>query len=238
MADAIAKGKRPRTTPAGKPHADQDPFIRTTSRFWTWCRTNLRAVLLGMAGIAILVAGTVYYVTFEASVGERAAADLARLRSTAASPETLMSDLEAYVGRYEGTSSADEARIILARMYLDSGRAPEAIGVLDAVKDADDRPIGFAARSLLADAQEASGDVEAALATWERLGKNARFAFQRREARASVARLYVASGRIAEAAAIYKAIAEEAEEADDLAHAGVYRIRLGELNSRLDSGAP
>jgi len=229
MADAVAKGKRPQSRPETESRTDEDVFVRSTVKSWDWIHKNLRMVLLGLAGLALLVAGVVYYVNFQASVGERAAADLARLRSTAARPDDLIPDLEAYVARFDGTSSANEARIILARMYMDSGRPAEATAALEAVDEAPDRPIGFAARSLLAAAQEAKGDTAQALSTWKELGTDARFAFQRRQARASVARLYVATGRTEEAAAIYSAIAQEAEEDDDLAAAGVYRIRLGEI---------
>jgi len=237
MADAVAKGKRPRSTANPESHTDDDAFVRSTVKSWGWIQKNLRMVLLGASVLVLLVAGTVYYVNFQASVGERAAADLARLRSMAATPDDVIPDLEAYVARFDGTSSADEARITLARLYMDSGRPAEAIVVLEAVDDAPDRPSGFAARSLLAAAQEANGDTDLALSTWEGLVDDARFAFQRRAASASVARLYVAAGRTEEAAAIYSTIAEEAEEADDLAAAGVYRIRLGEIEPQGDTSS-
>lgn len=236
MADALAKGHDPQSTDA-EPRSRDDAFVRGIAQFWSWFRKNLRTVLVGLAGSAMIVAGILYYVNFRATVREQAAGDLARLRSSAATPDILISDLEIYVGRFAGTPAANEARIILARIYMDTGRATEAIGVLEAIGAAPDRPIGFAARSLLAAAQEATGDADKALATWATLGSRARFAFQRRQAQASVARLHAEGGRIDEASAIYAAIAEEAEETNDLAEAGVYRIRLGELAHQRGRGS-
>ena len=230
MADALAKGKKPEAGAAGS-QGGEDAFVRGAFRSWDWVQKNLRTVLLGAGGIVLIAAGILYYVNFQASVRNQAAGELAQLRLAAVSPETVIPDLESYIGRFDGTTSADEARVLLARVYLDAGQPAEAIRVAGAVSESANRPLGFASRSMLASAQEAAGDAGAALATWESLGREARFAFQRRQARAQAARLHVTAGRTAEAAAIYAAIAEEAEEDGDLSEAGVYRIRLGELSS-------
>jgi hypothetical protein len=121
--------------------------------------------------------------------------------------------------------------LILARVYLDSDRPAEAARVAAEVDAPADVPVGFGARRLLATAQEAAGDTEAALATLQSLASRARFGFQRRQVRASTARMLVDLGRATEAMAIYEALAEEAQE-EDPAEAGVYRIRLGELRNR------
>jgi predicted negative regulator of RcsB-dependent stress response len=235
MADALAKGKKPSSGESG-PTSREDAFVESTFRMWDWARKNLRALLLGTAGVAVIALGILYYVNFKATVREQAAADLARLRMSAAAPEVVIPDVETFVGRYEGTAAADEARVLLGRLYLESGRAADAVAALQSVTDAPGRPVGFAARSLLASALEASGDMDGAIATWETLGSRARFAFQRRDARASVARLRAERGELAEAIAIYEQIAEEAEDDGDPTSAAVYRIRLGELQGRLESG--
>ncbi|MFV1987283.1 MAG: tetratricopeptide repeat protein [Gemmatimonadota bacterium] len=229
MADALAKGKNPQTDPTDT-GGGEDAFVRSAFRFGDWVQKNLRSVLLGFAGLALIVLGVLYYVNFQTSVREQAAGELARLRLTAATPDALIVDIEAFVARFDGTTAADEGRVMLARLYMDTAQPAEAIRVLGGVAEAPDRPLGFAARSLLAAAQEANGDADAALVTWEALGRDARFPFQRRKAKAAAARIHAAAGRTAEAAAIYAAIAREAEEDNDRAEAGVYRIRLGELD--------
>ena len=227
MADALASGR----TPDGG-DGRQDAFVRSTFRLATWVNKNMRAVLVGAAGIAMVVVGIVYYTNFQASVREQAANELATLRMTATDPEILIADLEAYVDRFDGVAAANEGRLLLARTYLDTERSVEAARVASTITEAPDRPVGLAGRTLLAAAQEASGDAETALATWEALGETARFAFQRREARASAARILAALGRLEEAGTIFAAIAEEAA-GEDPVEAGVYRLRLGEIKAQL-----
>ena len=232
MADRIPRGKQPQSAQDG-----EDVFVRGTFQLASWSRQNLRTVLFVIGGVSILAIGTLYYVNFRASVQELAAADLASLRLAAADPETMISDLEAYVQRFTGSESADEARLILSRMYLDTDRALEAARVANEVETSRDKPVGFAAGILLAAAQEANEDSNAALATLQNLAQGARFPFQQRQARASAARILVTLERVEEAVAIYSLIAEEAEKAEDLAEAGVYRLRLGELKGQLRQAA-
>ncbi len=231
MADALASGK----TPDGG-DGRQDAFVRSTFRLATWVNKNMRGVLVGAAGIAMVVVGVVYYTNFQASVREQAASELATLRMTATDPEILIAELETYVERFDGIAAANEGRLLLARTYLDRGRSVDAARIASTISEAPDRPVGLAARTLLAAAQEASGDAETALTTWEALGGTARFAFQRREARASAARILASLGRLEEAETIFAAIAEEAA-AEDPVEAGVYRLRLGELKARRAVGS-
>jgi len=232
MADALAKGKKPEPTGS---RSGEDVFVESATRAWTWVNENLTTFILLIAGLALVVLGSLYYVNFRASVQEQAAAELAGLRMSGAAPEALIPELEAHVERFDGTKSADEARIVLGRMYLNGGQPGEAIRALEEVVAPANHPVGYAARSLRAAAHEATGDTEAALSTWQALGRSARFGFQRRHASAEAARILAENGRLQEAAAILSRIADEA--ADDPAEAGVYRIRLGEINGRIRAAA-
>lgn len=231
MADALAKGKKPEPT---GPKTGEDFFVDSAQRAWKWVNENLTTFILLVAGLALVVLGTLYYVNFRASVSEQAATELAGLRMSGAAPEAIIPELEAHVERFEGTESADEARIILGRLYLNSDQPAEAIRAVAGVGVPPDHPVGFAARSLRATAQEAAGAPDEALATWQSLAQNARFGFQRRQASAEAARIMADQGRLEEASAILTRIAEEA--AGNPAEAGVYRIRLGEINARIRAG--
>lgn len=226
MADALASG----SNPDGQ-GPRQDAFQRSTFRMAEWVNKNARAVLVGAAGIALIVIGVVYYANFQASVREQAATELAALRLAATAPDLLIRDLETYVERFAGVPAADEGRLLLARTYLEAGQPVDAERVATEVSSAPDEPVGLAARTLRAAAQEASGDAAAALATYQNLGETARFPFQRREALASAARILAALGRMEEAETIYAAIADEAAEEDPV-EAGVYRLRLGEVKAQ------
>ena len=137
MADALASGKRP----DGGGSKD-DAFVRSTFRLAEWVNNNVRVVLVGAAGIAILVIGIVYYVNFQTSVREQAASELATLRLGATGPEMLISELETYVQRYAGVAAADEGRLLLARTYLDNGQPVEAERVAIEISAAPDEPSG------------------------------------------------------------------------------------------------
>ncbi len=228
MADALAKGKKPEQT---GPKTGEDLFLQGTSRAWTWITRNLTTVVLLAAGIALVVLGSLYYVNFKASVREQAATELASIRMSGAAPEERIANLEAYIERFDGTAAADEARVMLGRMYLDADRPADALPVLEAVRAPTDHPTGYAARRLLATARESTGDTAGALDAWQSVSRDARFGFQRREAGAEAARILADQGRLDEAAAILERIVEEA--ADSPSEAGVYRIRLGEVNARL-----
>lgn len=232
MADALAKGKKPEPT---GPKTGEDAFVESATRAWSWIHKNLTTFVLLVAGLALVVLGGLYYVNFRASVQEQAATELAALRMSGAAPQAIIPELEAHVERFDGTESADEARIVLGRLYLNAGQPAEAIRTLDAVEAPANHPVGYAAHALRAGAEEASGSIDQALATWQALGRNARFGFQRRGASAEAARIMAENGRLEEAAAILSRIAEEAE--GDPAEAGVYRLRLGEVNARLRAGA-
>lgn len=232
MADALAKGKKPTSA---KPGSGDDAFVEGTFRLWSWIQNNIQTVIMGLVAIAIVVAGVLYYVNFQASVRNQALVELAALRMSAADPTTLTADLEAYVDRFDGTEAADEARLLLARQYLDSDQPQEAIRVASAVSVPGSEPVGFAARRLLAVAQQDAGDAETALDTYQSLANVARFPFQRRQVQAAAAQIMVDLGRLDEAVAVYSALAEEAE-AEDPVEAGVYRIRLGEVEGLQRNG--
>jgi predicted negative regulator of RcsB-dependent stress response len=228
MAERIAHGRKP-----DAPHSQEDAFVAGALRLWRWLQHNLRSAILITGGLAILVGGILYYRGYRATVRERAAAELSQLRGMAGGtePAALTSQLEGFIERFSGTVSEAEARLVLARLYIDGGRSQDAIRVLEGVGLPVDVPLGFGARTLLTIAYEQNGEPERALALFQELGSSARYPFQRRQASASAARILTDLGRMEEAVAIYARIAEEA--ADNPSEAGLYRIRLGELRGRL-----
>lgn len=227
MPERMAHGRKP-----DAPQSQEDVFVASTLRVWRWLQRNLRSAIVIAGALAVLVAGIVYYRGYRATVRDRAAAELSQIRAMAAGtePAALISQLEAFIERFGGTTSEAEARLVLARLFIDGGRSQDAIRVLEAVPLPVDVPLGYGARTLLAIAYEQNGEPERALQLFQDLGSSARYPFQRRQASASAARILTDLGRLEEAVAIYARIAEEAE---DPSEAGLYRIRLGELRGRL-----
>ncbi len=224
--------RKQRSTEQPDAGGQADAFVRTGFRLATLVKRNPTSVVVGIAALAMIIMGTVYYVNYRTSTREVAGMELASIRLGATSPEAMIQELEDYVERFGG-EFANEGRILLAHAYMDADRTVDAEQVARQVTAAPDEPLGFAARTLIATAQEASGDAELALATYQTLAEGARFPFQQREAQASAARILASLGRLEEAVSLYAAIAEEAEAADDPVEASVYRLRAGEIGGRL-----
>lgn len=221
------------------PSDHEDAFIRTLNRFIAWAQENTGMLILVTVLVVVAVAGALYWRSYQQNLEERASAELSTLqtrivqRAQQGAPALAVTDsLQAFLQRFDGTSSAREARILLARQQLGEGRPSEAVEAIRPVVDGTrpDTPTGYAARSILADAQSAAGDTAAAISTFDGMAQGARFSFQRREAAADRASLLAATGRLEEARDIYRRLAEEASgtEAGEL-----YAVRLGEVEARL-----
>jgi predicted negative regulator of RcsB-dependent stress response len=235
MPGAVA---RPGTGSSG-PSDHEDAFIRALNRFIAWAQENTGVLVLVTVLVVVAVGGALYWRSYQQNLEERASAELSTLQTRIAqqarqgAPALAVTDsLQAFLQRFDGTSSAREARILLARQQIGEGRPSQAVEAIRPVVDGTrpDTPTGFAARSLLADAQTAAGDTAAAISTLDGLAREARFSFQRRDAAADRASLLAATGRLEEARDIYRRLAEEASgtEAGEL-----YAVRLGELEARL-----
>lgn len=232
MADAFARGKRPR---GGRgPETTEDAFVEGALRFWGWVQDHLRTFVILLSVVALVVVGGWYWRGYRETVRERAAVELSQLRAAArADTEGVVPRLESFVARFDGTEAATEARLMLAREHLAGGRAEEALPILEAIDAPPDVPLGHAALRVRAAAYEQLGQPERALEVYRRLGQSARYPFQRRDARADAARILADTGGLAEAEQILVRLVEEAEAAESPSEAAEYRIRLGEVRGRL-----
>lgn len=213
------------------PDPREDAFLRFVNRVVAWTGENLRIVVGGVVAVGLLAVAAVWYVNYQSNLEQQAAGRLQSLRAQmAAGSETAgLQELQSFLDRFGGTESAGQARVMLGRRLLSADRPQEALeAVRPAAQKPADTPEGYAARSLLAKAQEAAGDVQAALGTLETLAENARFGFQRRQAAAERARILTEQGRLAEAEAIYQRLVEEASDADAQQ---LYAVRLGEVRA-------
>lgn len=232
MPGAMARPSKKRRSPSEDP---DDAFLRGVEQFVSWLEENRRSVILGTIAVALVVAGTVYYLNYRSSLEERASSEIQRIRGELAtgSASAATGRLQEFVTRFGGTEAGNEARILLARLQM-SNDDPEA--ALDAVRPVLERPadesLGYAAAMIAASAYEEQGQREGALQTLRELGAEARFPFQRREADAARARLLVESGRLEEAASIYERLAEQTEGAAE----ELYAVRLGEVRAMIRSG--
>lgn len=227
MARAMAPKKKERDPKT------EDVFVERLLEAGTWVQHNVRTVVAIVVVAGLVAAGTVYYLDYRESLTAQAAVELQQITGSLAGLETgeAAGRLQAYIERFDGTRSADEARLTLARMQLQFGQPAAALETLAAVTDGSvEAPLGYGAAVLRASAQEAEGRIGAALETLATVANRARHGFQRRAASAERARLLIQQGSLAEAEAIYAELVAETEEAAP-AEAADYRVRLGEVRA-------
>lgn len=222
------------------PAAGEDPFVQSMLRMWAWVEDNARAVIAGLVIVGLLVGGFLYWRGYQASVREQAASQLqdlqGRLLSGQVAPSAAESQMRTFIERYGGTEAADEARLLLARLYLRTNRPAEAVALLGQVEErSPETPIGYGAHNLLGKAHAAQGDHERALEVLGDIAEEARYPFQRTQARADRARILADMGRLGEAADIYASLVEEAR---DTQLRSLYAVRLGEIRARAETGGP
>ena len=204
-------------------------FLETAA---AWARVHTRVVISVVLAVGLLVGGVFYYRSYRQSLRAAAAIELNQLRGTL-TPADAIPRLTGFIARFEGTPSAVEGRLLLARLQLRTGQPQAAIQTLDPVlSEPTDRPTGYAVATLLAESYKEVGDPDKALAKLDEIIRKAYVPYQRHRALAERGRLLAELGRLEEASATYKRLAEEEGATDD-----IYRVRLGEIEALIASGA-
>lgn len=170
----------------------------------TWWAEN-RGMIIGVAVLAIaVIVGIRQWDNFQAGAALEASSRYEELINAVADNEIepatdIATDL---FDNYSGTVYADQARLAMARLYMDRGRDADAADVLKPLARGGDEPINLVARLRLARIllyQDKPQDV------LDMLGRDEDSAFAARfnEARGDA---HVALGNFGEAAAAYQAV--------------------------------
>lgn len=203
-------------------------FLETTA---AWARVHTRVVISVLVAIGLLVGGVFYYRSYRQSLRAAAAIELNQLRGTL-TPADAIPRLTGFIARFEGTPSAVEGRLLLARLQLRTREPRAAIQTLDPIlSEPTDRPTGYAVAILLAESYKEVGEPDRSLAKLDEIIRDAYVPYQRHRALAERGRLLAELGRLEEAAATYERLTEEEGATDDL-----YRVRLGEIEALIASG--
>jgi predicted negative regulator of RcsB-dependent stress response len=229
MASPSVASSRTRTT---APVGDDDVVMVRALQLSTWARKNAR-VVMGIAAVALLaVAAYLVYGYQKRQSEERASIAYARVEQTALSGNATLAqrDLQDFVRRFDGTIQADQARLLLAKVHLDAGKAREAVTVLEAVDEGPGSPVGAQAAMLLGAAQNQAGNRQAAIQSYLRVADAAELDYEKESALSEAAILRQEGGDFAGAAELYRRLRDMAEK--DSFERTLYEMRLAEAEGR------
>lgn len=212
--------------------SSEDLMMARAAEFGQWARANIRAIVIGAVVLGLLVAGLLAYRVSQAQRQERAAVEFMQLERSvnAQNPQLAAKDLERFVTKYDGTNTAEEARVTLAQMYMEQNLPAKAIATLKGAESkVDDSPVGPQAALLLGAAQLAAGNAKAAVETYLAVSKDAPLEFHRLEALENAAAVRAQTGDHRGAAELWQQLAESAEKGSP--QRALYEMRAAEAQA-------
>ncbi len=209
----------------------EDAFLAGILEFSDWAQRHRDLLMFSLIGLAVVVAGTLYYISDRRNTGNRAVGELERIQQTVqiGNSEAAKGELETYLAQYGGTPYAAEARLILGGLHLESGDAASAISALEPIGRSPSSQLGLQAGVLLAVAYEQSGQLDEAVDTYLEVADRSDMTFQIREARLDAARLLAARGDYGEARDLYEEVLDGLEDTDP--QRGLLEMRIAELDA-------
>jgi predicted negative regulator of RcsB-dependent stress response len=218
--------------PAKGPDSE-DIVLARAIEFTEWAKRHARIIIIVAVLAALAIGGGIWYRMSQMERRTSAAADLMVLEQSVAQvdPAAGAADLERFIARYDGTTYADEARIMLAQLRLQQGEPQQAIPVLEQASRRIGRSaIGAQAGLLLGAAHEQAGNPAAAVEAYERVARGAQFDFERRRALESAAALHETQGNFGAAADMYRQILDMTEEGSS--ERTLFEMRLAEAEQQ------
>lgn len=212
--------------------SDDDVVMVRALQLSEWARRNAR-VVIGVSAIAIVaVLAYLFYGYQKRQSEERASIAFSQVEQTALSGNATLAqrDLTTFIRRFDGTVQADQARLLLAKVHLDAGKAREAVTVLQAVDEGPGTPVGAQGAMLLGAAQNQAGNRQAAIASYLRVAEAAELEYQQEAALAEAALVRQQGGDFAGAAELYRRLMGMAEEGSF--DRSLYEMRLAEAEGR------
>jgi predicted negative regulator of RcsB-dependent stress response len=219
-----------KTPPRSAGNVD-DVFLEKTIAVTGWAERNRQTLTFGVIVLAVALMGGIYYLSYRRGHNERAGLELERVQQAVAFGDTATAKVELgrYIESFGNTPYADEARVLLGQMYLQSNQADDAARVLEEASDPGE-PLGRQAAMLLAKTREQQGQLDEAEALLLRIADRSDLDFQQREALEEAARIRIRQGNLAGAAELYERILEDLEETAP--SRGVYEMRLEEIRTQ------
>lgn len=217
--------------------APDDVFVAGVLETSAWARKHGRTLLIGGIVAAVVIIGLIYFLMSRRSQHAQAAAQLTQVRAVALSGNTQLSirELEQFLDRFGGTPSAPEARLMLARAYLEGGQIQLAQQTVQPIAGDLDSGMGVNAAFLLASTYEAAQEGHRAEELYLSIAEDAPFLFQQQDALDNAARIRLQRGEAAQAAELYERLLEMTPLASP--ERPVFELRLGEARVRAALGS-
>ncbi|HEX8394521.1 MAG TPA: tetratricopeptide repeat protein [Longimicrobium sp.] len=195
-----------------------------------WARRNAKVILTVAGIVAVLAIGYVYYRMDRARRHEAAATQfLALSQNPTVATAAGAGQVEQFIKRHDGTTEADQARLLLAEIRMNAGQPGEAVKVLQPMSQKSGA-LSAQGAMMLGSAQAQAGNRAAAITAYNRAAELAALPYQRVEALGQAALMHEQSGDFKGAAAIYTRLLADAEEGSP--QATVLQMRLAEVQAR------
>lgn len=208
-----------------------DAFIARVLDFSNWARQNQQVLTVAGVVAAILIAGGLYYRSFQADLRNQAAERLEGIHQAIAinDVEGAKVDLATFLDQFGSTPYEGEARLMLGELYLETGDSQQALAVLGPLGSSPRRPIEFQGAALLAAAYEQEGRLDEAEDTYLDIAGRSELDFQVRDALVAAARVRELRGDTDGAIELYERVLEEVEITAP--ERGLFEMRIEEIRS-------
>ncbi len=196
-----------------------------------WIETNAKPITYVVVAAVVVGASVLLYRSTEQRKRERASAALyeAQAPFVQGNMEEAQSALSKVAERYSGTSSGQQALMLLAQAYYEQGKYAEGIKALEGAVGKSSTEFRANMESLIASGYEAQNDFANAASHYEKARQATPFPAAKIDYQAAQGRSLMAAGKYSEALAIWSELAQ----LDGNAVQSEAQIRLGEAEAAL-----
>jgi tetratricopeptide (TPR) repeat protein len=221
-------GAKPAAAPAAPAIATKGAGEPFSDRFVAWVRQHRQ--LSSWIGSIIVIAAVlfVWQLSTRRRAEEIASRELqgARFAFENQNMPLAASELAKVVANYEGTNSADEARVLLANVRLLQGQPQQAVTILKDWAPGAGQAFRSQGYGLLGAAYENLTQFRDAADAYEKASGAARLDFQRAQLLSDAGRAWTSAADTARAVAAYRRIVKDFPKESAVTEA---KVRLGEL---------
>lgn len=228
----MARHPKSRRTRKQSKDDGEDAFIASILDFSNWARENQQLLTVAGVLVAILVAGGLYYNSYQSQLGDQAAEQLEAIYQSVSinDVEGAKVDLATFLDRFGGTPYESEARLLLGELYLEDGEPQQALAVLNPLGSSPRSAIELQGAALLAAAYEQEERWEDAEATYMTIADRSALDFQVRDAMAAAARIRAEHLEDPQGAIeLYQQVLAQMEE--NAPERGRYEMRIQEIRT-------